>query len=117
MLQIWIVGDGVLEDEQLKAPKGIFFIPFTQFPPKKARNDVVYCHTPSMVAPPSLHNLHSCENWLPRRVMSAPHVAGIVHALEGWNVNECGDSIFNVKKIWEAALKHEFRPTPTIMSE
>ncbi|KAI3444860.1 hypothetical protein Pfo_001525 [Paulownia fortunei] len=108
---IWIVGDGLTEDEQLKAPKGTLFIPFSQFPPKKARNDAFYCHTPSMVAPPSLQNLHSCENWLPRRAMSAWRVAGILHALEGWNVHECGDAIFDFNKTWEAALKHGFRPT------
>ncbi|EYU40309.1 hypothetical protein ABFS82_02G135600 [Erythranthe guttata] len=107
---IWIVGDGFTEDEQKKAPKGTLFIPFSQFPPKKARNDVVYRQTPSLIAPPSLKNLNSCENWLPRRAMSAWRVAGILHALEGWNVHECGDDIFEFKKIWEAALKHGFRP-------
>ncbi|GFP90458.1 protein eceriferum 1 [Phtheirospermum japonicum] len=109
--KIWIVGDGLSEDEQLRAPKGTIFIPFSQFPPKKTRNDdVFYCHTPSMVAPSSLQNLHSCENWLPRRAMSAWRVAGIVHGLEGWNVNECGDSIFDYDTVWEAAIKHGFRP-------
>ncbi|KAL0397450.1 UNVERIFIED_CONTAM: Very-long-chain aldehyde decarbonylase CER1 [Sesamum calycinum] len=108
---VWIVGDGVSDDEQLNAPKGTLFIPFSQFPPKKTRNDAFYYHTPSMLAPPSLHNLHSCENWLPRRVMSAWRVAGIVHALEGWDVHECGDTIFDVKRILEAALRHGFRPT------
>ncbi|KAL0380007.1 UNVERIFIED_CONTAM: Very-long-chain aldehyde decarbonylase CER1 [Sesamum angustifolium] len=109
--KVWIVGDGVSDDEQLNAPKGTLFIPFSQFPPKKTRNDAFYYHTPAMLAPPSLHNLHSCENWLPRRVMSAWRVAGIVHALEGWDVHECGDTIFNVKRILEAALRHGFRPT------
>ncbi|XP_011085187.1 protein ECERIFERUM 1 [Sesamum indicum] len=109
--KVWIVGDGVSDDEQLNAPKGTLFIPFSQFPPKKTRNDAFYYHTPSMLAPPSLHNLHSCENWLPRRVMSAWRVAGIVHALEGWDVHECGDTIFDVKRILEAALRHGFRPT------
>ncbi|KAK4476470.1 hypothetical protein RD792_015624 [Penstemon davidsonii] len=110
--KVWIVGDGVTEEEQLKAPKGTLFIPFAQFPPKRVRvNDALYCHTPSMIAPDSLHNLNSCENWLPRRVMSAWRVAGIVHALEGWNVHECGDTMFDVNKVWEAALKHGFRPS------
>ncbi|XP_047965877.1 very-long-chain aldehyde decarbonylase CER1-like isoform X2 [Salvia hispanica] len=109
--KVWIVGDGLSKDEQLKAPKGTLFIPFSHFPPKKARGDAFYCHTPSMIAPPSLHNLHSCENWLPRRVMSAARVAGILHAVEGWGVHECGDSIFDVGKIWEAAIKHGFRST------
>ncbi|KAH6836349.1 Fatty acid hydroxylase superfamily [Perilla frutescens var. hirtella] len=92
--KVWIIGDGVSEDEQLKAEKGTLFIPFSHFPPKRARHHAFYSHTPSMIAPPSLLNLHS------------------LHALEGWNVHECGDSIFDVNKIWEAALKHGFRPTP-----
>ncbi|XP_051149840.1 very-long-chain aldehyde decarbonylase CER1-like [Andrographis paniculata] len=109
--KVWIIGDGVTRDEQLKAPKGTLFIPFSQFPPKKVRKDGFYYYTPSLLAPTHLKNLHSCENWLPRRVMSAWRVAGIVHALEGWNVHECGDAIFDVHKIWEAALKHGFRPS------
>lgn len=60
-MQIWIVGDGFTVDEQLKAPKGTLFIPFSQFPPKKARSDAFYYHTPSLVAPSFLQNLHSCE--------------------------------------------------------
>ncbi|KAG6420275.1 hypothetical protein SASPL_116798 [Salvia splendens] len=51
------------------------------------------------------------KNWLPRRVMSAARVAGILHALEGWDVHECGNSMFDVDKIWEAAIRHGFRPT------
>jgi len=50
------------------------------------------------------------QNWLGRRVVSAVRVAGIVHALEGWNVHECGSSVFNIDKVWEAALHHGFRP-------
>ncbi|KAJ0461567.1 hypothetical protein HanHA89_Chr16g0673681 [Helianthus annuus] len=49
-------------------------------------------------------------NWLPRRVMSAWRIAGILHGLEGWNVNECGDKVFNVEKIWQASLQHGFTP-------
>ncbi|XP_047969214.1 very-long-chain aldehyde decarbonylase CER1-like [Salvia hispanica] len=109
--KVWIVGDGLSKDEQLKAPKGTLFIPFSHFPPQKARDDAFYCHTPSMIVPPSVHNLHSCENWLPRRVMSAARVAGILHVVEGWDVHECGNSIFDIDKIWEAAIKHGFRPT------
>ncbi|KAG6423300.1 hypothetical protein SASPL_113692 [Salvia splendens] len=110
--KVWIVGDGLSRDEQVKAPKGTtLFIPFSHFPPKKERDDASYCHTPSMIAPSSLQNLHSCENWLPRRVLSAARIAGILHALEGWDVHECGDSIFDVDKIWEAAIRHGFRPT------
>lgn len=42
--------------------------------------------------------------------MSAPRIAGILHALEGWNFNECGDNMFSIEKVWEASLKHGFRP-------
>ncbi|KAI6702932.1 hypothetical protein NL676_012068 [Syzygium grande] len=107
---IWLVGDGLAEEEQKKAPKGTLFIPFCQFPPKQMRKDCLYHSTPAMIAPQSFNNLHSCENWLPRRVMSAWRVAGIVHALEGWNVNEYGSMMFDIEKAWEATLQHGFCP-------
>lgn len=56
------------------------------------------------------------QNWLPRRVMSAWRIAGILHALEGWNEHECGDQIFNVEKVWEASLRHGFVPFTTSSS-
>ncbi|KAI8545554.1 hypothetical protein RHMOL_Rhmol07G0048300 [Rhododendron molle] len=59
--KVWLVGDGLSEEEQQKAPKGTLFIPYSQFPPKKVRNDCLYHHTPAMVAPSSLENLNSCE--------------------------------------------------------
>ncbi|RYQ88205.1 hypothetical protein Ahy_B09g095538 isoform C [Arachis hypogaea] len=108
--KIWLVGDQINEAEQKKAPKGTLFIPFTQFPPKKLRKDCFYHTTPSMLAPSSLVNVHSCENWLPRRVMSAWRIAGILHALEKWDVNECGDAMFSIEKIWQASIHHGFRP-------
>ncbi|GLT73055.1 hypothetical protein SLA2020_449410 [Shorea laevis] len=80
----WLVGDGWNEDEQLKASKGTLFIPFSQFPPKKIRKDCFFHSTPAMITPPSLNNMHSCENWLPRRVMSA------------W------------RDVWRACLRHGF---------
>uniref|UniRef100_M1CPL7 Sterol desaturase n=1 Tax=Solanum tuberosum TaxID=4113 RepID=M1CPL7_SOLTU len=108
--KIWVVGDGLTEEEQMKAGKGTHFFPFSQLPPKKARHDCFYHHPPAMLAPPSLQNMHACENWLPRRAMSAPRVAGIVHALEGWNVHECGDKMIDVDQIWEASINHGFKP-------
>uniref|UniRef100_A0A803NCG4 Uncharacterized protein n=1 Tax=Chenopodium quinoa TaxID=63459 RepID=A0A803NCG4_CHEQI len=111
--KVWLVGEDLTKDEQSMASKGTIFVPFSQFPPKKIRNDCFYLNTPSLVAPKSFGNLHSCENWLPRSVISARRVAGIVHALEGWNVNECGDEIFDVEKIWEASLQHGFLPSKT----
>ncbi|CAL5398206.1 unnamed protein product [Camellia sinensis] len=106
----WLVGDGLNEEEQMKASKGTLFIPFSQFPPQKMRNDCFYYTTPAMVTPKYLQNVDSCENWLPRRVMSAWRIAGIVHGLEGWKVNECGDMVFDNHKIWEATLRHGFLP-------
>ncbi|KAK6283194.1 hypothetical protein POUND7_017019 [Theobroma cacao] len=108
--KIWLVGEGLTDKEQLKATKGTVFIPFTQFPPKKLLKDCYYHTTPAMVAPKSLDNIHSCENWLARRVISAWRVAGIVHGLEGWNVHECGQTMFSMDKVWEATLHHGFCP-------
>ncbi|XP_022897889.1 protein ECERIFERUM 1-like [Olea europaea var. sylvestris] len=108
----WLVGDGLSENEQMKASKGALFIPFSQFPPKKLRKDCFYHNTPAVLTPKNLENVDSCENWLPRRVMSAWRVAGILHALEDWNVNECGNMMFSIDKIWQASLKHGFRPLP-----
>ncbi|XVF41380.1 hypothetical protein PTKIN_Ptkin01aG0275800 [Pterospermum kingtungense] len=108
--QIWLVGDELTEAEQRKARKGTVFIPFSQFPPRKLRADCFYHSTPAMQAPMALENVDSCENWLPRRVMSAWRIAGLVHALEGWEEHECGYTMSNIDKVWEASLKHGFQP-------
>ncbi|KAL8542571.1 hypothetical protein ACS0TY_003450 [Phlomoides rotata] len=110
--ETWLVGDGLTEEEQLKAPKGTIFISISHFPPKKMRKDCFYNGTPAMLAPKHLENVDSCENWLPRRVMSAWRIAGILHAMEGWDVHECGNIMFDVEKIWRASLDHGFRPKP-----
>ncbi|KAL9262509.1 Very-long-chain aldehyde decarbonylase CER1-like protein [Drosera capensis] len=110
--KVWLVGEDLTKNEQLGAIKGTIFIPFSQFPPIEVRKDCFYLNTPAMVAPKSFRNLHSCENWLPRRVISAWRIAGILHALEGWDAHECGDKMFDVNKIWEAALQHGFLPVP-----
>ncbi|PWA56197.1 sterol desaturase-like protein [Artemisia annua] len=100
--------------KQRRANEGVkrnfTYIPYSQFPPKKVRKDCFYYTTPSMLTPKYLENVDSCENWLPRRVMSAWRIAGILHGLEGWNVNEYGNEIFNVDKVWEASLQHGFTP-------
>lgn len=136
-MQVWLVGDGVTDEEQMKAQKGSHFVPYSQFPPNKARNDCVYHCTPALLVPESFENLHVCEvlppyhllrpsqnivifsyesehictqNWLPRRVMSAWRAAGIVHALEKWDGHECGGRVTGVQKAWSAALARGFRP-------
>ncbi|KAJ0669994.1 hypothetical protein HanOQP8_Chr13g0468941 [Helianthus annuus] len=95
----------------MKASKGTIIIPYSQFPPKKVRKDCVYYTTPSMLTPKYLENVDSCENWLPRRVLSAWRIAGILHGLEDWKVNECGEEVFNIDKIWEASIRHGFSPS------
>ncbi|MQM13893.1 hypothetical protein Taro_046820 [Colocasia esculenta] len=111
--QIWLVGDGLSAEEQGRAVKGTCFIPFSQFPTKKTRTDCVYYSTPAMVIPKEFENMHACENWLPRRVMSACRVAGIVHALEGWKEHETGNVVLDVEDVWCAALSHGFLPLPS----
>ncbi|KAM3402106.1 hypothetical protein ACQJBY_006201 [Aegilops geniculata] len=109
--KVWIIGEGADATEQLRAPKGTRFVPYSQFPPRMARKDgCTYSTTPAMSVPKTLQNVHSCENWLPRRVMSAWRVAGIIHALEGWDEHECGDTVLDMEKVWSAALLHGFRP-------
>ncbi|KAK8517195.1 hypothetical protein V6N12_032392 [Hibiscus sabdariffa] len=108
--KIWLVGDEMTEEEQRKATKGTLFIPFSQFPPKRMRRDCFYHTTPAMQTPMALENVDSCENWLPRRVMSAWRIAGILHGLEGWEEHECGSTLSDIDKVWEACLKHGFQP-------
>jgi hypothetical protein len=50
------------------------------------------------------------QNWLPRKVMSAWRIAGILHALEGWTKHECGDAMMDAEKAWSAAIRHGFVP-------
>lgn len=59
--QIWLVGDGLTDEEQRRAPKGACFIPFSPFPPKKVRKDCVYYSTPAMGIPKALEDMHVCE--------------------------------------------------------
>ncbi|CAN6566680.1 unnamed protein product [Malus baccata var. baccata] len=108
--KIWLVDDGLTKKEQMSAPKGTLFVPFSQFPPKQLRKDCSYHYTPAMKTPTSLENVHACEFWLPRRVMSAWRVAGIVHALEGWKEHDCGYTMSNIDKVWQASLVHGFQP-------
>ncbi|KAF7002763.1 hypothetical protein CFC21_018211 [Triticum aestivum] len=107
--QIWI-GDIIDDKQQMGAPKGATFIPTSQFPLKKIRKDCTYLSNPAMKIPEAMQNVHTCENWLPRRVMSAWRVAGMVHALEGWDMHECGDDMMDIEKVWSAAVKHGFTP-------
>ncbi|KAL1202321.1 Protein CER1-like 1 [Cardamine amara subsp. amara] len=109
---VWLVEDGIRKEEQMKAKEGTIFIPFSQFPPNKLREDCFYHSTPAMLVPKSTQNIDSCENWLGRRVMSAWRIGGIVHALEGWEEHDCGNTcnFFRLHTIWEAALRHDFQP-------
>jgi aldehyde decarbonylase len=46
--------------------------------------------------------------------MSAWRIAGMVHALEGWNEHECGDIVLGLEKAWSAAILHGFRPVSEV---
>nr|CAB3447260.1 unnamed protein product [Digitaria exilis] len=107
--QIWLV-DNIDDKEQKLAPQGAIFIPISQFPIKKIRKDCTYLSTPAMKIPETMQNIHACENWLPRKVMSAWRIAGILHALEGWAMHECGDAMIDPEKAWSAAIRHGFVP-------
>ncbi|KAK9911246.1 hypothetical protein M0R45_035167 [Rubus argutus] len=83
------VGDGLSEEEQLNAPKGTMFFPFsTNFHQKGCAKIVTIHCTPAMNSPKSLENVYSCENWLPRRVMSAWRIAGIPLITKNTNQNK-----------------------------
>ncbi|KAF3341124.1 protein ECERIFERUM 1-like isoform X2 [Carex littledalei] len=110
MSKVWLVGEDLRYSDQMKAAKGVHFIPFSQCPPTTVRKDCIYNSTPAMVVPKAFENLHCCENWLPRRVISAWRAAGIIHALEGWETHECGENVTSIDKVWDAALKHGFAP-------
>lgn len=108
--QIWI-GDSIDDMQQRRAQKGTIFVPTSQFPLKKTRkDDCTYLSSPAMKIPEIMQNVHTCENWHPRRVMSAWRIAGMVHALEGWDMHECGDDMMDTEKVWSAAIKHGFIP-------
>ncbi|PPS09702.1 hypothetical protein GOBAR_AA10947 [Gossypium barbadense] len=96
--KVWFVGDDLTEEEQRKANKGTLFIPFSQLPPKKLRKDCFYHTTPAMQTPTALENVDSCE------------LGYCMHALEGWEEHECGYTMSNIDKVWEACLKHGFQP-------
>ncbi|CAN8253517.1 unnamed protein product [Cochlearia groenlandica] len=111
--KVWLVGEETTKEELEKATKGTIFIPFSQFPLKKLRRDCIYHTTPALIVPKTMGNVHSCENWLPRKAMSATRVAGILHALEGWDTHETGTSIYilsDLDQVWEACLSHGFKP-------
>ncbi|KAI3919341.1 hypothetical protein MKW92_015624 [Papaver armeniacum] len=118
--QVWLVGDGFSDEDQMNAPAGSLFVPFSQIPPwignlKNMRKDCVYFNTPAMTVPPTIENIHSCEDWLPRKVMSASRISGIIHALENWDSHECDCgslvTLEDVEKVWVASLRHGFHPS------
>jgi WAX2 C-terminal domain len=55
------VGDELTYSDQMKAAKGVHFIPYSQCPLRTVRKDCIYYSTPAMVVPKAFENLHSCE--------------------------------------------------------
>jgi aldehyde decarbonylase len=72
------------------------------------------CNSVSMHDLTESTNLKSLQNWLPRRVMCAWRIAGMVHALEGWNEHECGDIALDLEKAWSTANLHGFHPVSQV---
>ncbi|URD77923.1 WAX2 C-terminal domain, partial [Musa troglodytarum] len=60
-LKVWLVGEGLTDQDQRKASSGTCFIPFSQFPVKKAHEDCTYQMTPAMAVPRTLEIMHTCE--------------------------------------------------------
>lgn len=60
-MQVWLVGNGITEEEQKKALKGTHFIPFSNLPTNPIRKECIYFPPPSMMVPSSLENMHTCE--------------------------------------------------------
>lgn len=59
-MQVWLVSDGLTDDEQARAQEGVHFVPYSQFPPKSIREDCIYRSTPALLVPKSFENLHAC---------------------------------------------------------
>ncbi|URD77924.1 WAX2 C-terminal domain [Musa troglodytarum] len=59
--KVWLVGEGLTDQDQRKASSGTCFIPFSQFPVKKAHEDCTYQMTPAMAVPRTLEIMHTCE--------------------------------------------------------
>lgn len=123
--------DGSAERDDIHSPH--------TFPPKKMRRDCFYNSTPAMLAPKHLENVDSCEvshqpnllsvtfykkipkfnnfifstfpcSWKTELVAKkSGRVAGIVHCMEGWDVHECGNAMFDIEKIWRASIEQGFR--------
>lgn len=51
-----------------------------------------------------------------RGIVHACHAGGVVHSLEGWSHNEVGAiDVDRIDLVWEAALKHGFKPITTLL--
>lgn len=55
------MGEELRYGDQMKAAKGVHFIPYSQCPLTTVRKDCIYYSTPAMVVPKAFENLHSCE--------------------------------------------------------
>ncbi|GJX08639.1 mutator type transposase [Tanacetum coccineum] len=75
---VWLVGDGLSKEEQLKASKGTLIIPYSQFPPNKVNKGCSYYTTPAMLAPKHLENVDSCE------IMNSDNILEASRETEGY---------------------------------
>ncbi|PPS03894.1 hypothetical protein GOBAR_AA16743 [Gossypium barbadense] len=108
---IWIAGKWITPWEQRWAPSGTHFHQFVVPPILASRRDCTYGDLAAMRLPEDVEGLGSCEYKLERGVVHACHAGGAVHQLEGWTHHEIGPiDVDRIDLVWEAALKHGFRP-------
>ncbi|KAJ7533238.1 hypothetical protein O6H91_13G039100 [Diphasiastrum complanatum] len=108
---VWVIGKALTPSEQKWAPSGTHFHQFVLAPILESRKDCIYEKLPAMQVPKDMKGLRSCEMTMPRGVLHACHVGGIVHTLERWEHHEVGAiDVDRIDQTWDAAVKHGFKP-------
>lgn len=112
----WIVGKLMSAADQRHAPAGAHFHQFVVPPVEPARADCSYGELAAMGLPDSARDIKACELFMPRRQVFACHAGALVHLLEGWQHHEVGAiDVDRIGAVWEAALKHGFKPVVGVM--
>ncbi|GAB4853620.1 Very-long-chain aldehyde decarbonylase cer3 [Ancistrocladus abbreviatus] len=107
----WIAGKWITPREQSWAPAGTHFHEFVVPPILHFRKDCTYGDLAAMKLPDNVQGLGNCEYTMERGVVHACHAGGMLHALEGWTHHEVGAiDVDRIDIVWQAALKHGFKP-------
>ncbi|KAK8698389.1 hypothetical protein V6N13_114509 [Hibiscus sabdariffa] len=111
----WIVGKWITPREQYWAPAGTHFHQFVVPPILAFRRDCTYGELAAMRLPHDVEGLGNCEYTMERGVVHACHAGGVIHQLQGWTHHEVGAiDVERIDLVWEAALKHGFRPVSNL---